>query len=255
MRHTAAIESAAGDHRQLLPHVRHPITQRRCRPHRSRRRIVQLVRQPGRQRTQRQQAFSLFDDLLGVLIAEEQSLEQMQRHREPLPHDGREALGVEHEEPGAFGHPHRTLVRLRHPITQVRLPRTRVHPALRGAIDHQILPARQLREHHGSVHQNVEARRRITLRVHRPRLDRFDTPVSTELRQLCVGELLEQEQRPQFLRITRGATLRLLGHGFARYLCTSITAIAPSPTADATRLAESDRTSPAANTPGTLVSR
>ena len=34
-----------------------------------------------------------------------------------------------------------------------------------------------------------------------------------------------------------------------------MTAMAPSPTADATRLAESERTSPAANTPGTLVSR
>src|SRR6266540_792394 len=34
-----------------------------------------------------------------------------------------------------------------------------------------------------------------------------------------------------------------------------MTAIAPSPTADATRLADSARTSPATNTPGTLVSR
>ena len=34
-----------------------------------------------------------------------------------------------------------------------------------------------------------------------------------------------------------------------------MTAIAPSPTADATRLADSARTSPAAKTPGTLVSR
>ena len=41
----------------------------------------------------------------------------------------------------------------------------------------------------------------------------------------------------------------------SRYRCTSITAIAPSPTADATRLAESERASPATNTPGTLVSR
>ena len=34
-----------------------------------------------------------------------------------------------------------------------------------------------------------------------------------------------------------------------------MTAIAPSPTAEATRFADSDRTSPATNTPGTLVSR
>src|SRR5438093_1100801 len=39
-----------------------------------------------------------------------------------------------------------------------------------------------------------------------------------------------------------------------RYSCTNLTAIAPSPTAEATRLIESDRTSPAANMPGRLVS-
>src|SRR5713101_7241477 len=48
----------------------------------------------------------------------------------------------------------------------------------------------------------------------------------------------------------------LLGHDHTslRYSCTNWTAIAPSPTAEATRLTESDRTSPAANTPGRLVS-
>src|ERR687896_602331 len=40
-----------------------------------------------------------------------------------------------------------------------------------------------------------------------------------------------------------------------KYSCTNWTAIAPSPTAAATRLTEPDRTSPAANTPGRLVSR
>ena len=39
-----------------------------------------------------------------------------------------------------------------------------------------------------------------------------------------------------------------------RNSCTNWTAIDPSPTADATRLIEPDRTSPAANTPGRLVS-
>src|SRR5438094_4127504 len=48
----------------------------------------------------------------------------------------------------------------------------------------------------------------------------------------------------------------LLGHDHTslRYSCTNWTAIAPSPTAEATRLTESDRTSPAANTPARLVS-
>ena len=42
--------------------------------------------------------------------------------------------------------------------------------------------------------------------------------------------------------------------GLAMWACTKPTAIAPSPTAAATRLAEPARTSPAANTPGRLVS-
>ena len=43
-------------------------------------------------------------------------------------------------------------------------------------------------------------------------------------------------------------------HMVLKYSCTNWTAIAPSPTADATRLTDPDRTSPAANTPGRLVS-
>ena len=46
-----------------------------------------------------------------------------------------------------------------------------------------------------------------------------------------------------------------LGQPSARYRCTNITAIAPSPTADAQRLTEPWRTSPAAKRPGMLVSR
>src|SRR5438132_6120201 len=45
-----------------------------------------------------------------------------------------------------------------------------------------------------------------------------------------------------------------LSHLSLRYSCTNWTAIEPSPTAEATRLAEPDRTSPAAKTPGRLVS-
>ena len=47
----------------------------------------------------------------------------------------------------------------------------------------------------------------------------------------------------------------LFRHRFSRYLCTRVTAMAPSPTALATRLTDSARTSPATNTPGMLVSR
>src|SRR5437762_12424631 len=43
-------------------------------------------------------------------------------------------------------------------------------------------------------------------------------------------------------------------HSSFRYSCTNWTAMAPSPTAEATRLTEPERTSPAANTPVRLVS-
>ena len=51
------------------------------------------------------------------------------------------------------------------------------------------------------------------------------------------------------------ASLSLRARSSSRYLCTIGTLIEPSPTAAATRLTLPARTSPAANTPGTLVSK
>src|SRR2546423_11231743 len=55
----------------------------------------------------------------------------------------------------------------------------------------------------------------------------------------------------------RRASYRGARWGQRSFRCswTNCTAIDPSPTADATRLTDPDRTSPAANTPGRLVSR
>src|SRR3712207_7067507 len=59
-------------------------------------------------------------------------------------------------------------------------------------------------------------------------------PYTTRFRsELVVAQRLEQEQLPQ-LAAAQGVT-----HSFSRYRCTRVTAIAPSPTADATRLTES----------------
>src|SRR4029079_11452492 len=59
------------------------------------------------------------------------------------------------------------------------------------------------------------------------------------------------------LRAHGGPPLAGIGTSYIsfRYSCTNWTAIAPSPTAEATRLTESERTSPAANTPGRRVSK
>src|SRR5439155_4264022 len=63
-------------------------------------------------------------------------------------------------------------------------------------------------------------------------------------RELLVVELGEQVDRAEVVQ----------SHAFARYSWISETAIEPSPTALATRLIDRARTSPATNTPGTLVS-
>ena len=64
-----------------------------------------------------------------------------------------------------------------------------------------------------------------------------------------VVEVVEQVDRAQL-----GGGDRRGAHASARYSWISETAIEPSPTALATRLIERARTSPATNTPGTLVS-
>jgi hypothetical protein len=66
------------------------------------------------------------------------------------------------------------------------------------------------------------------------------------LGELLVAEVVEQVDEAQVG--DRDA------HVSERYWCTSDTAIEPSPTALATRLIERARTSPATNTPGTVVS-
>src|SRR3954468_1502351 len=75
--------------------------------------------------------------------------------------------------------------------------------------------------------------------------------------QLLVVERLEEEQLSQLVggqHLCAVEDRRGGRHGDTRYRWASVTAIAPSPTAEATRLTESARASPATNTPGTLAS-
>src|SRR5207302_1093404 len=76
-------------------------------------------------------------------------------------------------------------------------------------------------------------------------------------RLLSGTERARDAQREQSHAIDKESLTCWLGHDghiSLRYSCTNWIAIAPSPTAEATRLTESDRTSPAANTPARLVS-
>ena len=77
------------------------------------------------------------------------------------------------------------------------------------------------------------------------RLERLLNGDLCPLLELSVVEVVEQVDRPD---------VRDGDHASTRYWWISETAIEPSPTALATRLIERARTSPATNTPGTVVS-
>ena len=67
-----------------------PVAQRGGGPDGRRGRVVQLVGQPGGQRAEREQPLALADrSRCAVAHAEEQALEQVHRHREPLAHRSR----------------------------------------------------------------------------------------------------------------------------------------------------------------------
>ena len=68
---------------ELVAHPGDSFPQRSGGAYRSRGRIVELVGQPGGQRTQGEQSLALTDQAVGVLHPEEQPLEQVNGHREP----------------------------------------------------------------------------------------------------------------------------------------------------------------------------
>src|SRR6185437_9197457 len=97
-----------------------------------------------------------------------------------------------------------------------------------------------------TIEQHPEGIRELTLAEENlPHWECHFRAQSREGMKLLVGELLEQEG---------GSEIVNKHHSLSRYLCTRCTAIAPSPTAEATRFIEERRTSPATKTPGRLVS-
>src|SRR5207244_6904261 len=102
-----------------------------------------------------------------------------------------------------------------------------------------------------SLEHDVERARALALVEEQ--LARCEPPLAPgpgEPRQLRVAEARQDRDVSQALDGHRAAGVRTP----PRYWCTSCTAIDPSPTADATRLMDWSRTSPATNTPGRLVS-
>ena len=90
-----------------------PVAQRGVGADRGRRRVVQLVGEARGERAEGQQLLALADDLLGVAHAEEQALEQVDGHREPVAHGVAEVLAADHEQPRVADAPHRGGVGLR----------------------------------------------------------------------------------------------------------------------------------------------
>ena len=97
----------------------------------------------------------------------------------------------------------------------------------------------------------MHGRRRLALLGERSRRARATAraAAAAQLLELGVVEVVEEVDRPQIGDVTRRVLTPRPGTGGS-----SETAIEPSPTALATRLIERARTSPATNTPGTLVS-
>src|SRR5438093_13665840 len=97
-------------------------------------------------------------------------------------------------------------------------------------------------------------RRRDVVRVRSCRHGIFLHPRCRLLRSTEGARATQHEQGHAIDKESLTCRLKSDSHISLRYSCTNWTAIAPSPTAEATRLTESDRTSPAANTPARLVS-
>ncbi len=158
---------ARGDQSEFVPHPGDPFPQRRGRPYRGGGRVVQLVGEPGGQRAQRQQPLPLTDRLLGGPHAEEQPLQHVYGHREPLPHQPRQRVRREHEEARRLTDPQRGGVDLRDAVAQVGLKGTRVHTALGRAADLHVVGADPPRQHQRSLDEHIEAAGRLAFGVHR----------------------------------------------------------------------------------------
>jgi hypothetical protein len=194
-----------------VPHPGDPVTQRCGGPHRGGGGVVQLVGEPGRQRPERQQLLALPDDVLGGAHAQEQALQQVDRHREPGVHHPGEVLGAKHEEAGVADHPDGRGVGLPGRIGDVGLHGAGVDTDLVGAHRLDVVLADPAAHRDAAAEQDDEQLRRGTLRQEGGAARRLDDPaVLGQPLELLAGELLEQEQVAQRLR---GQPLGSLGNG------------------------------------------
>ena len=163
-------ELGLGHHRELVPHVADALAQVGHRAGGGRRRVVELMGQPGGDGAERQQLLALADDLALPPAADLVALEQVHGHRELRLHEPGERVGVEHEAARRLGQPHRRLVDM-FLAGYVRRPGAEVDAALRGSAGLDVDAAGALRHDQFAVEHHVEAGRGLTLDAHGARLE------------------------------------------------------------------------------------
>ena len=169
------------------------------------------MRQPGRQCAESQQPLTLADGFLGVLDAEEEALQQVHRHREPVGHQLRESGGIEHEEPRGLGHTHRVVVHLGNAVPEVGVERAGIDAGARRPARLDVVGANLAGQHDRAGEQYVQRRRRVAFGVDTARLGDDDAPFAAQPGELVVCQLLEQEQAPQLLGAAPGIGARDFG--------------------------------------------
>ena len=198
-----------------MAHPGDALAQRAGRPYRGPRRVVELVRETGRQRAERDQLVALSGLLLGVAQAEVEAVKQVRGHRELVVHECAEVIGVHDEEARRPGGAQRVHVLLRVgqlPVGLLRVGLLRVgrgderaHGAgvdatlcCGGEQDVVVAAAAELLQL--AVEEDVEAGcgRALAEDLRWP-VEGFHVAAGGDPVELIVGERLEQEQRAQFV--------------------------------------------------------
>jgi hypothetical protein len=173
------------------------------------------VRQAGGQLAQRQQPLPLAHELGGVPLPDEHPLEQVHRHRVPLPEDRGEGPGGQGEEPAVGHRADRRGVPLLEPVAEIELDRSGVDAAVVGAHRLDLAAPHEADHAERPLQEHEEALRRLALDRHlRAGRAVDDVAVVRHPGQLVVAEVLEEEEPPQ---LVEGQPLLGRRHRSSRY--------------------------------------
>ena len=210
-----AVHRPVGDHRQLVPHAGDAVAQVVRGAPGGRGRVVQLVGEAGGELAQREQPLPLADHRRGVLLPQEQPLQQVHRHRVPGAEHPLELAGPQREEGRVGGGADGGAVELVGLVADVELHGSDVRAAEVGAVDLHLLGADPPRHHDRAGQQHVEALGGVALGDQLvPGRHGDDVAVLADPGQLLVVEVLEEEQAAQL--VGRDAAHGIGGVGFGQ---------------------------------------